>query len=406
MIEPRTTNRSVRCIGTIAALVVPLLAGCHRPSASPQGVAVPGGTIGGPTAAPSIHWTVLPSHVEIRDLPQAMGNQLMKGGLHIPRGKDVFQVTVVGGDGTPIMGEFGLLFGISGTRALRFTPRFPWEPGVKYRAVFDSSRLAGAEVIKSESEFTPQRVPSDLPAEVARIYPSSDRLPENLLRFYVHFATPMRRGEALSHIRLLNDKNEPIETPFLAVSEELWDPSGQRLTLFIDPGRIKRGLRPREEMGPVLEAGKKYTLAIDPKWRDANGVTLAKEYRKSFEVEPPTEKGIDPETWKIVPPKSATREPLRIIFPLPLDYAILHRAVSVQDAKGQSISGQIRVADGETGWSFVPESEWTVGRYAIRIERFLEDVAGNRVGRPFEVDEDTRPVNSDGPAVERTFEVR
>ena len=34
---------------------------------------------------------------------------------------------------------------------------------------------------------------------------------------------------------------EAIELPFLEIDEELWDPAMMRLTLFIDPGRIKRG---------------------------------------------------------------------------------------------------------------------------------------------------------------------
>lgn len=44
-----------------------------------------------------------------------------------------------------------------------------------------------------------------------------------------------------------------------------------RLTLIIDPGRIKRGARPLEELGPALKAGKKYTLAIGREWRDGRG---------------------------------------------------------------------------------------------------------------------------------------
>ena len=51
--------------------------------------------------------------------------------------------------------------------------------------------------------------------------------------------------------------------PFLELDEELWSPDGTRFTLIFDPGRIKRGLKPREEVGPVLEAGKSYSLVID-----------------------------------------------------------------------------------------------------------------------------------------------
>jgi hypothetical protein len=49
---------------------------------------------------------------------------------------------------------------------------------------------------------------------------------------------------------------------------------------------------------------------------------------------------------------------------------------------------------------------WKPGKYELVVERVLEDVAGNRVGRAFEVDEDARPINSEGPAVRREFVVR
>ena len=45
-------------------------------------------------------------------------------------------------------------------------------------------------------------------------------------------------------------------------------------------------------------------------------------------------------------------------------------------------------------------------QYDLVIDRVLEDVAGNRVGRPFEVDEDTRPIDAEGPPVRRAFEIR
>ncbi len=54
---------------------------------------------------------------------------------------------------------------------------------------------------------------------------------------------------------LLNEKGRKLDVPFLEVGEELWDPTGTRLTLLLDPGRIKRGLKPREDLGPILEAG-------------------------------------------------------------------------------------------------------------------------------------------------------
>ena len=50
----------------------------------------------------------------------------------------------------------------------------------------------------------------------------------------------------------------------------------------------------------------------------------------------------------------------------------------------------------------MPRQPWSAGEYALVVEKVLEDVSGNRVGRAFEVDEDrTEP----GPveAVRRVF---
>ena len=44
-----------------------------------------------------------------------------------------------------------------------------------------------------------------------------------------------------------------------------------RLTLLLDPGRIKRGVRPLEEIGGALQVGRTYTLVIDDAWPDAKG---------------------------------------------------------------------------------------------------------------------------------------
>ena len=92
----------------------------------------------------------------------------------------------------------------------------------------------------------------------------------------------MSRGEAYRHIRLLDGAGKPVDTPFLELDEELWLRDGTRFTLLFDPGRIKRGLKPREELGPVLEAGKSYQLVIDRDWLDAEGNPLKTEFRKTL----------------------------------------------------------------------------------------------------------------------------
>src|SRR5581483_747984 len=131
--------------------------------------------------------------------------------------------------------------------------------------------------------------------------------PENQLKFYFHFSAPMKQGEAYEHIHLLNEAGKPIELAFLELGEELWDPSGKRFTLFIDPGRIKKGLKPREDLGPVLEEGKSYTLVIDRDWKDAEGEALKESFKKTFRAVAADETPPEPKTWRLEAPAAGGR---------------------------------------------------------------------------------------------------
>jgi hypothetical protein len=293
---------------------------------------------------------------------------------------------------------------------LRFEPRFPLARGVHYRAVFDPARLptragSGAKPIETDL-FLPRPKPAAATA-VEHVYPSKDTLPENQLKFYLHFSAPMSRGEAYRHVRLLDARGKAIDLPFLELDEELWDGAGKRFTLFFDPGRIKRGLKPREEVGPALEEGKRYTLVIDRAWPDAEGNPLKETYRKAFRVGPPDDNPPDPETWKLRPPAAGTRDPLVVTFRKPLDHALLHRLLWVTDSQGRKVPGTPTVSDEEARWRFTPQQPWAAGSYNLVIDTRLEDLAGNTIGRPFEVDV-FRPVQREvkSEAVRRRFEVR
>src|SRR5262249_29664893 len=189
---------------------------------------------------------------------------------------EIFAVRVVaskpaaeGKEMPPLLGSYRVERG-----ELLFTPRFPLQPGVHYRARFN-----GESVIEQDFVLAKPQTPS---TNVVHAYPTRNVLPENLLKFYIHFSAPMSRGEAYQHIRLLDAAGKPVELPFLELGEELWDPDGKRFTLFFDPGRIKRGLKPREEAGPALEEGKSYTLVVNREWRDATSNTIKKPFRKPF----------------------------------------------------------------------------------------------------------------------------
>ena len=269
--------------------------------------------------------------------------------------------------------------------ALRFTPRYGFDRGKTFVATFRPSKLPGGTgpgVSSSHLVFKPKREATVVKA----VTPSSDRVPENLLKFYLYFSSPMSRGEVYNRVRLLKQDGEAVDLPFLRLGEELWDPTGTRLTMLIDPGRIKRGLKPREESGPVLEAGRSYTLVIAQGWLDAEGDPLAMDFRKTFRAEAPDETQPDPKTWKIDRPSASTREPLTLTFPEPLDRALIESALALVDAKGEPVAGHLEVKANETRWEFTPEKPWAEGVYQLLIDGDLEDLAGNSIIHPFEVD--------------------
>jgi hypothetical protein len=285
----------------------------------------------------------------------------------------------------PILGSYRVTEGV-----LRFQPRFPLEPGVRYRARFDPAKFAATSEAGSPPivsvDFVLPKDPPTSPTRVIAVYPSRSVLPENLLRLYLHFSAPMSRGMAYEHVRLRDASGKVVAYPFVELAEELWDPRGERMTLLFDPGRLKTGLKPREELGPILRPGETYTLTVDRGWLDAEGEPLAADYQKTFRAGPTDEQPPDPSVWKVQPPRAGSRDALRITFPEPLDSAMLRRVIAVQDPDGKPVAGGITLAADETLWQFSPEATWRAGRYSLSIDKDLEDLVGNSIGRPFEVD--------------------
>jgi hypothetical protein len=221
---------------------------------------------------------------------------------------------------------------------------------------------------------------------VACIYPSGGIVPENLLKFYVHFSAPMSRGHIYDHIHLLDETGKAVELPFLEIDEELWNPDLTRLTLFIDPGRIKRGVKPLEEIGPALAEGKRYTLVIDHAWKDGAGNPLKENFHKAFQVGPTDREPPDPARWKILPPAAGTRDELAVTFPEPMDHALAQRMIQVRAASGLPLQGRATVGDQERRWTFIPLGAWRKGACQLTVQTTIEDLAGNNIGKAFEVD--------------------
>ena len=167
-------------------------------------------------------------------------------------------------------------------KGLRFEPQFPLVPGREYVAI-----------LQTDSSAKPIRVTLSLPkpppgprVAITAVYPSASRLPENTLRFYIHFSGEVAHGNVYRHLKLVRDDGVEVREPFLEVDEELWSADGRRLTVLFHPGRVKRELVPREEVGPILEEGRSYTLQISGKWEDTEGRPIVAGFTKTFSGRP------------------------------------------------------------------------------------------------------------------------
>jgi hypothetical protein len=273
--------------------------------------------------------------------------------------------------------------GISGERTVvgdevRFFPDFPFESGVQYRAILDLGGLgqAGlAGVLIHEFSF-PKESPTAEP-EVSQAFPSSEVLPENLLRFYIRFSNPMRRGHAADNIEVLGSDGRPTPDVLYRAPVELWDGSMTCLTILFDPGRLKRGVGPNRVLGPPLEVGERYTLAISSGMIDIHGRPLRQGFRKSFTVSEAVREAIAINNWMITPPSADSREPLEITFARPLDWAQLWQGITVASEGGERISGRVDITKGETRWHFTPDAPWRKGSHSVRVSPNVEDACGN-----------------------------
>jgi hypothetical protein len=136
--------------------------------------------------------------------------------------------------------------------------------------------------------------------------------------------------------------------------------------------------------GPPLAVGARCTLDVDVAWRDAKGARLAEPFRREITVGPPLRKALDPADWRVTPPTGPDQS-LLVDFPHPLDAALALRAFAVRRGQAEIDCGA-RLARDETRLVLTPEHGWREGRYSLVADPVLEDIAGNRIGRPFDID--------------------
>lgn len=257
---------------------------------------------------------------------------------------------------------------------LCFVPRFAFLDGTTYSVTVDGAVVA---------DLVRQRPTPAATTEVLAIYPSAADVPLNLLRYYVWFSAPMSEGHAAAHVRLAGDA---LPGALLPTEHELWDPSRRRLTVLLDPARIKRGLIGHQEVGYPLLVGTSIRLEVDIGFLDAAGNPLRSGAERTYRVGDEERRRVEPGDWSLTVPAAGTAAPLGVAFGRPLDHGLLTRCLRVVGPDDLPVAGGQEIGPGERSWQWMPSGQWVPGVHHLVVDPVLEDVAGNSVGRVFDRD--------------------
>jgi hypothetical protein len=210
-----------------------------------------------------------------------------------------------------------------------------------------------------------------------RISPEAKVLPANTLRFYIHFPSPGEAHFDRDQLWLLNEEEQVVRDPFLVLSQELWSPDGRRLTVLMEPGRIKRGLGADPTHDPALVVGRTYNLVIK---------ALGQTARHTFRVSDPVLEAVGETQWRLASPPAGSLDPAVMYFDRVMDAALCEDEIVVLTASGEVVQTSVSLAPGGTAAQIIPSHTWRAGEHRLVISERLEDVCGNRLGEALDHD--------------------
>lgn len=255
-----------------------------------------------------------------------------------------------------------------------FVPAFPLTPGLRYRvaSIDDPKCNTTFEVASAQAARLPR---------LLSVHPAASLIPENVLRFYLYFSEPMAEGSFLEHVRLIHDNSgADLTGVFFDNIYELWSPDRQRITLLVDPGRVKTGLAANARLGRAFRAGERYTLEVRPTWKSIAGQPLAQGYRHHFKAGPEDRSRVEPTRWRFELPTATTREPLGVRFGESVDHVSVGNFLAVLSPDDTPIHGTWH-SQSEVYARFVPLKPWrkNLKAYRLAVHARFEDIAGNNI---------------------------
>lgn len=283
-----------------------------------------------------------------------------------------FQVATVhlSGSQQPLLGRK-----VDRNDSIFFSPALPFQPNLVYVLRQDSLIQASLPM--------PDRIHST--PRILRLEPVLDTLPANLLKIYLYFSEPISAGSPYAFVHLLDAGGDTLSAPFLKQDPALWNKNQTRLTLWLDPGRIKRDLPLQQLHGPPLSPSESYTLATSSGWTSAKGEALGQSYAFTFVTDSIDHSSPDVSRWELSYPSPGEISPLIVQFDEALVPATLEGRLRIFK-QGVAVAGTGLLGKKGRRWTFFPKEKWTAGIYSLEADPRIEDWAGNNLARPFDRD--------------------
>lgn len=212
-------------------------------------------------------------------------------------------------------------------------------------------------------------------ADSVEIHPAGPAVPENLLRFELRFDRRQPLPFDVERVKLLD--GDGVEIPHALLDVALPDADGRRITVLLDPGRVKTGVGPNLAAGRALKRGSTISLRV----MDRGAVTSPTV--KTWRVMAPVSQPLRPELWRFTLPRQGTRDELLIDMRSPIS-SVGERLIAVLDGHENRLEGTVTLDDGDARWRFRPARRWTAGPHRLVTHPGLEDPAGNRRCAAFE----------------------
>jgi hypothetical protein len=219
-----------------------------------------------------------------------------------------------------------------------------------------------------------------------RISPEARVLPANTLRFYIHFSRPGEAHFYREQLRLINGEGQVVPDPFLVMSQDLWSYDGSRLTVLMEPGRIKRGMGEDPSHEPAFVVGRTYSIVI---------TALGQTARQTFRVSDPILEAIDETCWRVVSPNVGSLDSAIVHFDRVMDAALCEDEIRIMTSSGEFVQTRASLLPDGTTMEFIPKHPWSAEEHRLVVSDRLEDVCGNRLGEALDHDLGTigRPRN-------------